>query len=501
MITCYFAITLCLAAFEPPEPANPFPVDDLLASALKTPLPSDRYGLLTEEDARQFRLINFFPKKTAGISNIKHQASLSLGNANLHLGDGSAQDMLEVPAWMHLLRYEYHNVPLPDDLAHEYQNATAVIALSDPNGSHVAVDGRFKNRTDRIPDATDLNVSNTKLDIHIEDSSARDYKLSGIISTAFAEMRDPLNLKRDNAHDLGGSIQWIRSFPSFFQLETEGSFIYREISKGEELAQSGNNSQLKASVISTLTDWAFSLGGLAWFSSLPSVRGRLLPQCEISWRVARLTGTALYFGGYFDDRSVGSELVERPYARMGDKLATNEMRKIMWEAWHSFGGWILLSFTGGYSEDRLAYQWIASNGFVLPKPLGRMRAWVVDPALEFTPTQSTSLDMTLNYRKSFAGEELNFYPTQKAGAELRQKLTAQLQTTLGERYYSPVLTGEAAEPQLPAHWESYAGITWILMHGIRLELAGENLTDNAWWEIPGRQGAGVTVRASFYAAF
>jgi len=501
MIACYFTIMFLMAAFEPPQPADPFPADDLLSKALEAPLPEDRYGLLTAEDARTFELINFFPKKTGKTSNLKHQTSLSFGNANLHPGDGTFQDLLEVPAWMHLLRYNYHNVPLPDDLAHEYQNILGVIALSEPTGSHVAIDGRYDHRADRIPNAADLNVSNTRLDIHIEDSSARDYKLSGIVSTAFGNIHDPVDLQWDDANDLGGTIQWIKSFPSFFQLETKGSFTYQEIRKAGVLSQAGNNGQLEASVISTLTNWAFSLGGVEWFSNLPSIRGRFLPQCEVSWRVARLTGAALYFGGYFDDRSVGNELVKRPYARMGDKLATNEKRKAIWEGWHSFGGWVLLSFAGGYSEHRLVYQWIASNGFISPKPMGRMRAWVADPGLVFTPAQNTSLSLTLNYRRSFPGEEVNFIPEQKATAEFSQKLTPQLETKVGEHYYSSALTGDVTVPKFPQWWDTYAGVTWDFTRGVRLELVGENLADNIWWEIPGRRGAGVTVRTSVYAAF
>lgn len=501
MIATYFTTLFLLAAFDPPEPADPLPVDDLLSQAMAEPLPDDRYGLLTAEDARLFELINFFPKKISGVSQIKHQLSLSAGSANLHLGNATVQDLLEVPAWMHLLRYDYLNVPLPDDLAHEYQDVTGVIALSEQTGSHVAIDGRYQHRTDRIPDSADLRVSDTKLDIHIEDSSSRDYKLSGIITTAIGNLRDPVDLKWDDANDLGGSIHWIKSFPGLVELDTQGSFTYQEMRKAGVLSQSGNNSQVEARLRSTLTDWAFSMGGVAWVSSLPSIRGRLLPQCEVSWRVARLTAMSVYVGGYFDDKSVGNELVERPYARMGDKLATNEKRRAMWEGWHSFGGWVLLSFAGGYSEERLVYQWVAGNGFVSPKPMGRMRAWVADPGLVFTPTQSTRLNLALNLKSDFPGEEVNFSPEQKATAELTQRITPQLEAMVGERYYSAVLTGDTALPELPSRWDSYTGITWDFTSGVRLMLAGENLANNAWWEIPGRQGAGITVRASVYAAF
>ncbi len=385
-------------------------MDDLLSQALMEPLPDNRYGLLTAEDARMYELINFFPRKTSGVSQVKHQLSMSAGSANLHLGEGTVQDLLEVPAWMHLLRYNYRNVPLPDELAHEYQNTMGVIALSEQTGSHVAIDGRYNHRADRIPDSDDLNVSYTKLDIHIEDSSSRDYKLSGIVSTAIGNLHDPVALQWDDANELGGSIHWIKSFPGLVELDTQGSFTWQEMHKAGVLTQSGNNSQLEAMLRSTLTDWAFAMGGVAWFSSLPSIRGRLLPQCEVSWRVARLTAMSIYFGGYFDNKSVGSELVERPYARMGDKLATNEKRRAIWEGWHSIGGWVLLSFAGGYNEDRLAYQWIASNGFISPKPMGRMRAWVADPGLVFTPMQSTRLKLTLNLKSEFPGEEVNFSP-------------------------------------------------------------------------------------------
>jgi hypothetical protein len=501
MIVGYITVISLLSAFAPPEPTNLVTTDDLISQALQEPLPDDRYGLLASDDAKIYELINFFPKKTAGTANIKHQVSLSVGNANLHLGDGTFQDMLEAPAWMHLLRYDYRNVPLPGEMAHEYQNAMGIIALSEATGSHVAIDGRYDHRSDHFPNAADLNVGNTKLDIHIEDSSARDYKLSGIVRTAFGSIHDPIDRQWDDSLDLGGSIQWLKSFPGFLQLDAQGSFTYQEIRKAGILSQSGNNSQIKTAVIATATDWAFSAGGVGWFSSLPSIRGRFLPQGEISWRVARLTGTALHFGGYFNDKNVGSELVERTYSRMGDKLATNEKRQAMWEGWNSIGGWVLLSFTGGYSEDRLAYQWISANGFVSPKPLGRMRAWVANPALEFSPTQSTRLSLTLDNRNSFPGEEVNFVPSQKAGAEFAQKLTPQLETTLGERYFSSVWTGDTIDPQLPAWWNAYAGITWAFTRGVRFELAGENLADNAWWEIPGRQGAGVTVRTSIYASF
>jgi hypothetical protein len=501
MTVFYFTTLLLFAAFEPPQPADPIPSEDLLPKALEAPLPDDRYGLLTVEDARAFALINFFPKKTASSTSIKHQASLTLGNANLHLGQGTCQDLLEAPAWMHLLRYDYHQQPLPDDLAHEYQNIMGIIALSSPNGSHVAIDGDYNHRADRIPNAADLNVNNTQLDIHIEDSSSRDYKLSGIVSTSFANIHDPVLLQWDDSSDLGGSIQWIKSFPSFFQLETKGSFTYKEIRKAGVVSEAGNNAQLKTSLITAFNNWAFSWGGLGWFSSLPVIRARFLPQCEISWRVARLTGTALYFGGYFDDKSVGSELVERPYARMGDKLATNEKRKATWKAWHSFGEWVLLSFAGGYSEERLAYQWIANNGFVSPLPMGRMRAWVANPKLEFTPAQSTQLSLALDYRHSFAGEELNFIPEEKVTTELSHKIMPQLEAMIGENYYSTATTGDLTMPQLPARWETFAGATFDITKSIRIALTGENLADNSWWEIPGRRGAGVTLRTSVYAAF
>jgi hypothetical protein len=501
MIACYFTTLFLLSAFDPPEPANPLPADDLLSQALTEPMPDDRYGLLTTDDARMFELINFFPKKTSGISQIKHQLSLNLGSANLHLGDGTVQDLLEVPAWMHLLRYDYRNVPLPDDLAHEYQNIMGVIALSEPTGSHVAIDGRNDHRADRIPDSADLNANNTKLDIHIEDSSSRDYKLSGIVSTAFGYIHDPVDLKWDDTNDLGGTVHWIKTFPGLMQLDAQGSFTYQEMRKAGVLTQSGNNTQLKAMLISTLTDWAFSMGSVAWFSSLPTVRSRLLPQCEISWRVSRLTAMSVYFGGYFDDKSVGSELVERPYARMGDKLATNEKRRAMWEGWHSIGGWVLFSFAGGYREDRLVYQWIAANGFVSPKPVGRMRAWVADPGLVFTPTQSTRLNLSLDLKSEFPGEEVNFSPRQIVTAEFAQKITPQLEATVGEHYHSSMPTGDTNMPELPSRWDSYAGVTWDFTRGVKLMMVGENLTNNIWSEIPGRRGAGVTVRSSVYAAF
>lgn len=495
-------LSTTLAAFEPPEPLEPDLTGDLVESELDTPLPTGRYDMLPVEISTQYALPCIYPKLQAKLPPpIKHHVRTQIASANLHLGNASIQEALEAPAWMHLLDYSYTSAYKPDDVSIYRQNLGGILALSDSTGSRVAVDTRYNIKNYSFLHESDYIAENVTLDVHMEDSSAKDYKLTGKVHSAFSNTRDPLTDESFAGNSFSGFTRWVRELVSSQQLEVEGSIGYHDITLGETNTENESWLSISTAYVKTWTDWAAIIGGVGRISSLPLVRTRFLPGAELSWRIARRTAISVFAGGSYSSKEPGEELQDRDYARPLSRIAINEQQKAVARIWHNLGDLVLFQFTAGLEKNLFFHNWRASKGYVTPELTGSKRNWLAESQLSLIISNRISLNGSITYRSFFTDEERFLIPDIEARLEFKTQIGTLFSFWINETYQSSVTTGETVIPILPELFLSNAGTEWQVFPHLGLHFEGNNLLNKTWQEIPYRQGEGFVFRTSVLASF
>lgn len=497
-----FIFYTSLAGFEPPEPLEPDLTGDLVESELETPLPTGRYEMLPVEISTQYALSSIYPKLQAKLPPpIKHHVKTQIASANLHLGNASIQEALEAPAWMHLLDYSYTSAYKPDNVSIYRQSLGGILALSDSTGSRVAVDTRYDVKNYSFLHESDYVAENVTLDVHMEDSSARDYKLMGKVHSAFSNTRDPLTDESFAGNSFSGFTRWVRELVSGQQLEVEGSIGYHDITLGETTTENESWLSLSTVYVKTWTDWAAIIGGVGRISSLPLVRTRFIPEAELSWRVARRTALSIFAGGSYSPIEPGQELQDRDYARPLNRVAINEKQQAVARIWHNFGDLVLFQLAAGLEKNLFFNNWRASKGFVTPELTGSKRNWLTESQLSLIISNSISLNGALTYRSFFVGEERFLIPDTEARLGFKAQIGTPFSIWINETYQASVTTGETVIPILPELYLTNAGIEWQAFPHLGLHFEGNNLLNKTWQEIPYRQGEGFVFRTSVLANF